>query len=79
MGVTLSGTTSSQIHPDIASGAMQLTVHVPTMGGLAYVELRGDVMIAGEGVRDATVHVDAEGHARERHARHQPVQLRDGR
>jgi len=60
-GVTLSGTTSSQIHPDIASGAMQLTVHVPTMGGLAYVELRGDVMIAGEGVRNATVRVDAEG------------------
>ncbi len=61
MGVTLSGTTSSQIHPDIASGAMQLTVHVPTGGGLAYVELRGDVMIAGEGVRNATVRVDAEG------------------
>lgn len=61
MGVTLSGTTSSQIHPDIASGEMQVTVHVPTMGGLAYVELRGDVMIAGEGVRDATVRVDAEG------------------
>jgi hypothetical protein len=61
MGVTLSGTTSSQIHPDIASGAMQLTVHVPTMGGLAYVELRGDVVIAGEGVRGATVRVDAEG------------------
>jgi hypothetical protein len=61
MGVTLSGTTSSQIHPDIASGAMQLTVHVPTHGGLAYVELRGDVMIAGEGVRDATVRVDARG------------------
>ena len=61
MGVTLSGTTSSQIHPDIASGAMQLTVHVPTNGGLAYVELRGDVLIAGEGVRDATVRVDARG------------------
>ena len=60
-GVTLSGTTSSQIHPDIASGAMQLTVHVPTGGGLAYVELRGDVMIAGEGVRNATVRVDARG------------------
>jgi len=59
-GVTLSGTTSSQIHPDVASGAMQLTVHVPSMGGLAYVELRGDVVIAGEGVRDATIHIDAE-------------------
>ena len=59
-GVTLSGTTSSHIHPDIASGAMQLTVHVPTNGGLAYVELRGDVVIAGEGVRDATIHIDAE-------------------
>ncbi len=61
MGVTLSGTTSSQIHPDIASGAMQLTVHIPTGNGLAYVELRGDVLIAGEGVRDATVRVDARG------------------
>ena len=61
MGVTLSGTTSSQIHPDVASGAMQLTVHIPTGDGLAYVELRGDVLIAGEGVRDATVRVDARG------------------
>jgi hypothetical protein len=61
MGVTLSGTTSSQIHPAIASGAMQLTVHVPTGSGLAYVELRGDVVIAGEGVRGATIRVDAEG------------------
>jgi hypothetical protein len=59
-GVTLSGTTSSQVHPDIASGAMQVTVHVPTNGGLAYVELRGDVVIAGEGVRDATIRIDAE-------------------
>jgi hypothetical protein len=60
-GVTLSGTTSSQIHPDIASGAMSLTVHVPGDGSLAYVELRGDIVIAGEGLRDAAVRVDAEG------------------
>jgi hypothetical protein len=61
MGVTLQGSTMSQIHPAIASGALALTVHVPTQGNGGFVELRGDVVIANQAVRDATIRIDAAG------------------
>jgi hypothetical protein len=60
-GVTLQGSTLSQIHPSIASGALALTVHVPTQGNGGFVELQGDVVIADQAVRDATIRVDAQG------------------
>jgi hypothetical protein len=60
-GVTLQGSTMSQIHPSIASGALALTVHVPTQGNASFVELQGDVVIANQAVRDATIRVDADG------------------
>jgi hypothetical protein len=61
MGVTLQGSTMSQIHPAIASGELALTVHVPTQGNGGFVELQGDVVIANQAVRDATIRIDAQG------------------
>jgi hypothetical protein len=60
-GITLQGSTMSQIHPAIASGALALTVHVPTRGDGGFVELQGDVVIANQAVRDATIRIDAQG------------------
>jgi hypothetical protein len=60
-GVTLQGSTHSSVHPSIASGALALMVHVPTQGNGGFVQLQGDVVIAGQEVRDATIRIGADG------------------
>jgi hypothetical protein len=60
-GLVLSGRTSSQIHPDIPAGDLALTVVVPTQGDGAYVQLQGNLTLAGEELRNATIRIDAHG------------------
>jgi cob(I)alamin adenosyltransferase len=61
-GITLQGSTTSALHPDLApNGSIGMLVHVgPNPAGWV-MELRGDLTVAGQGLRDAFVRVDAAG------------------
>jgi hypothetical protein len=61
-GLTLQGTTRSALHPDLApNGSIGLLVHVGPDPAGWMMELRGDLTVAGQGLRDASIRVDAAG------------------
>ena len=61
-GFLLEGSTTSQIHPDIAlGGAVLVRVWIPTDGSPAYIELIGDMMVFGTGLQNVILHVGTDG------------------
>jgi hypothetical protein len=61
-GLLVSGTTASQIHPDVVfDGAVGLEVYVAGAGGESYLELRGRMVVGGTGLEDGVLRVSPRG------------------
>jgi hypothetical protein len=61
-GLLLSGTTASQIHPDVIfDGAVGLEVYVAANGLDSYLELRGRMIAGGTGLEDGVLRVSPQG------------------
>ncbi len=61
-GLTLQGSTSSALHPDLApNGSIGMLVHVGADPSNWAMELQGDLTVAGQGLRDGVIRVDANG------------------
>jgi hypothetical protein len=61
-GLTVAGTTGSQIHPDVIfDGAVGLEVHVAANGIDSYLELRGRMVVGGTGLEEGAFRVSPQG------------------
>lgn len=61
-GFVLVGSTTSQIHPDIAlGGEAALRVVIPVDGSPAYIEMIGEMEVFGTGLQNVILHVGTDG------------------